>query len=462
MSQTKELAAYGAALRYEDIPAEVLNRAKNLTLQTLGVSLAALSSDVGRRAVALGKVMGQGGSEATIWGDGSKVNAAAAGLANGTLADALDWEDCSWTGHPSACAVSTGLAMGEQLGSSGKDYLLGLVTAYELYERIAMAVQPGPNFGWMTKGWGLTSWVIYASSIMGGKLLGLDKEQMENLIGITGALTPTINVLTHVTRTDYYHFQWGMNSMNGIAGAHLAKVGISSLPDYLDGDSGYWCTMTDDCKWEWYTKNLGSQWMIMETLMKHWPTNMWIQQPLDGMAELIAEHGLKPADIASITISPEVESRWHVHPDGYPSVVDGQFSIPYCVSAMLHHPAPTQEWYSEAFRHDPSVVELSTRIHCEGEYMTLQQCFETFQRGSYPFYVLKVDTVDGRHLVKEVPLPKGHPRNMMTDEEFIDRFHLAAGPVIGEEKASRVVDMVRHMEELDKVADLVRAMNVNG
>ena len=123
MSQTNELAAYGAALRYEDIPAEVLNRAKNLTLQTLGVSLAALSSDVGRRAVALGKAMGQGGTEATIWGDGSRVNAAAAGLANGTLADALDWEDCSWTGHPSACAVSTGLAMGEQLGSSGRDYL---------------------------------------------------------------------------------------------------------------------------------------------------------------------------------------------------------------------------------------------------------------------------------------------------------------------------------------------------
>ena len=110
MSQTKELAAYGAALRYEDIPAEVLNRAKNLTLQTIGVSLAALSSDVGKRAVALGKVMGGGSTEATIWGEGSKVSAAAAGLANGTLADALDWEDCSWTGHPSACAVSGGSA----------------------------------------------------------------------------------------------------------------------------------------------------------------------------------------------------------------------------------------------------------------------------------------------------------------------------------------------------------------
>lgn len=457
---TKQLAAYGAQLRYGDIPPEVLRRAKNLTLQTLGVSLAALDSDVGRRAVALGKVLGAGGTEATVWGEGSRLSAAAAGLVNGTLADALDWEDCSWTGHPSACAVSTGLAVGEQLGLGGKDYMLALVTAYELYERIAMAVQPGPDFGWMTRGWGLTSWAIYASSIMGGKLLGLDAAAMENLIGVTGALTPTINVLTHVTRSDYYHFQWGLNSFNGIAAAHLAKVGVSPLPDYLDGDSGYWCTMTDACRWEWYTKNLGSQWMIMETLLKHWPTNMWIQQPLDGMAGLIAEHGLQPADIASVTVSPEVEARWHTHPDGYPSVVDGQFSIPYCIAVMLHHPSPTREWYSEAFRHDPSVVELSTRVRREGEYLRLQQCFEMFQRGDYPHCTLTVETTDGRVLRKDVPLPKGHPRNMLSDREFLDRFHLAADPVLGAGKAARVADLVMNMETLDRVADIVDAMRV--
>ena len=156
-----------------------------------------------------------------------------------------------------------------------------------------------------------------------------------------------------------------------------------------------------------------------------------------------------------------VESRWHVHPNGYPSVVDGQFSIPYCVSAMLHHPEPTQEWYSEEYRHNPSIIELSTKVHCEGEYLRLQQCFEKFQSGSYPYYIIKVDTVDGRHLVKEVPLPKGHPHNMLTDEEFIERFHLVADPVIGVEKADRVVDMVRNLETLDKVADLVKAMNIN-
>ena len=462
MSQTKTLAAYGAALRYEDIPSDVLNRAKNLTLQTLGVSLGALGSDVGRRAVELGRIMGGGSSEATIWGEGSKVSAAAAGLANGTLADALDWEDCSWTGHPSACAVSTAFAVAEQLRASGKDYLLALITAYELYERIAMAVQPGPNFGWMTKGWGLTSWAIYASSIAGGKLLGLDAEAMENLIGITGALTPTINVLPHVTRTDYYHFQWGLNSFSGIAGAHLAKVGISPLPDYLDGDSGYWCTMTDICKWEWYTKNLGSQWMIMETLMKHWPTNMWIQQPLDGMAELIAAHTLKPADIASITISPEVESRWHVHPEGYNSVVDGQFSIPYCVSVLIHDPDAGPQWYEESRRRDRSVVELSLRVRAEGPTLYLKEAFERFQRGEYPEYSVSILLKDGRRLFQAVPLPKGHPRNMFSQAEFEADFMRRAVPALSESGARSASDMIMNVDAASDIRELMRTLSGAG
>lgn len=458
MSYTKKLAEYGSALEYSAVPEDVILRAKHLTLQTLGVSLAALSSSVGKRAVELAKVMGEG-TQATVWGTNVKANASVAALANGTLADALDWEDCSWTGHPSACAVSAGFALGEELGCSGKDYLLGLVTAYELYERIAMAVQPGPNFGWMTKGWGLTSWSIYAASIIGGKMLNLNAEQMENLIGITGALTPTVNVIPHVSRSDYYHFQWGLTSFSGLAAARLAQVGISPMPDYLDGESGYWCTMTDECKWDWYDRNLGSQWMIMETLMKHWPTNMWIQQPLDGMDDLIKEHGLKPADIASITISPEVEHRWHIHPNGYPSVVDGQFSIPYCIAAMLHNPTPTMEWYSEANRHDPSIVELSTKIHCEGQRHSLQDCFEMFRAGTYPFYTIKVETTDGRNIVKEVPLPKGHPRNMMTDAEFRERFSLMVEPVLGKEKSDEIIERVMNLENEADLKGILNAMS---
>ena len=83
-----------------------------------------------------------------------------------------------------------------------------------------------------------------------------------------------------------------------------------------------------------------------------------------------------------------------------------------------------------------------------------------FQRGEYPHYDITVETTDGRTLRKEIPLPKGHPHNMMTDAEFLERFHLVADPVLGTEKAARVADMVMNMEAVECAGDIADAMRV--
>lgn len=459
MSYTKTLANYAVGLKYEELPSEVIHQAKLLTLHTLGVSLAAYQSEQGQRAIALAKAMEGGKEESTILGDGTKVGCVEAGLVNGTISDVLDWEDCSWTGHPSACAIPAALAVGERLDASGKDFITSVVAGYELYERIAMAVQPGPDFGWMTKGWGLTSWVIYASAITAGKLLNLDKLQMENLIGIAGALTPTINVNVHLTRTDFYHYQWGMNCMNGITAAFLAESGISPMPDFLDGDTGYWVTMTDKCKWEWYDRNLGKDYLIMETLFKHWPTNMWIQQPLDGIDTLMKKHNITPDEVKQIVVSPEIENRMAFHPEGYKSLVDAEFSIPFCIATLMHDPEPGPNWYTEEKRNDPKIIELSGKVKAEGEIVSLQGAFEMFRAGTYPHFTVEITTNADRVQREDVPHPKGHPKNMMTDEEFKVRFLRASSFAIKPETAEKAFDMIMDLENVDNVSQIAELMH---
>ena len=50
--------------------------------------------------------------------------------------------DSTWTGHASAGAVPAAFAYGEQKHASGKEVITAIVAAYEVYQRIAMAVQP--------------------------------------------------------------------------------------------------------------------------------------------------------------------------------------------------------------------------------------------------------------------------------------------------------------------------------
>ena len=45
---------------------------------------------------------------------------------------------------------------------SGKDVITAIVAAYETSQRIAMVVQPDPDWDFMN-GWGLTSWQIFAA-----------------------------------------------------------------------------------------------------------------------------------------------------------------------------------------------------------------------------------------------------------------------------------------------------------
>lgn len=62
------LAEYLAGLRYEDIPEEVTDRAKKLTMHTIGVTLAAKGTACVERALSTANdTMGQGGdSLATV------------------------------------------------------------------------------------------------------------------------------------------------------------------------------------------------------------------------------------------------------------------------------------------------------------------------------------------------------------------------------------------------------------
>src|SRR5438045_2327402 len=94
----KVLVEYASKLKYEDLPREVVDQAKMVTLHTIGIALASYLTEQGTRVIALAKWMG-GALEVIIFGDGAKVSCMSAGFANGIMVDALDWGDCSWTGH---------------------------------------------------------------------------------------------------------------------------------------------------------------------------------------------------------------------------------------------------------------------------------------------------------------------------------------------------------------------------
>jgi 2-methylcitrate dehydratase PrpD len=134
------LCEFAESLRFEDIPAKVVEKAKEHLIDTLGISLASTRNKYSQLLVEAVKELG-GEAESTILGFGEKVPCANAALANGSLVHAVDYDDTHLESiaHLSAPVVPTALAVGETQESSGKEVLTAIIAGHEIMARIGNA-----------------------------------------------------------------------------------------------------------------------------------------------------------------------------------------------------------------------------------------------------------------------------------------------------------------------------------
>ena len=451
MTITETLAQYSADLKYSDLPAEVVDMAKKMTIQTVGAALASKPMEFTQSVIDFGKKAYGPGNEATLMLDGSKTSLLGAAFVNSTVADNIDWEDCSCTGHPSASLIPVSLAICEARGLSGKEYIEGVIAGFEVYQRVARAIQP-PEGHDNRKGWGLTSWQIYAAAAPAAKLFKLDAKKTEQVYGMAAVLTAVPSNIVHGTMSNVYHYQHGFCSHDGLMGALLVEHGVDGMQEAFDGPFSYGTNLTIEHKTEWYNKELGSRYLIMETLLKHWPTNMWVQTSLDIMNALVKEHRFGPDDVEEIIGDPPTQSRMMFHPEGFEKIIEAQYSIPFCIAALLCDPTPGPQWYTEKNMRDPKVLEVAAKVHgSDAEPQLLMDSFSNFRKGEFASKTITVKLKDGRTVSGSIDYPKGHPKNMLTMEEVCDRFRIEAAHTLSPEKVEEALDTLLHIDQLQSL-----------
>lgn len=456
-TNTQQLSEFIADLKYEDIPKEVIEQVKRLTLHTIGVSVASASIKQAHNAIKLAEDNG-GVEEATVWGgSGKKIPAESAAFANGTQADFLDWEDCSWTGHPSAGAIPTAFAVSEAKNKTGKDYILAVVAAYEGYQRIAMAVQPSKEY-LKTHFWGLNSWQTYAATFAATKLYGFDAEKTNQAIGATLYATPVATNLhsNGKSNSDIYHYAHGTAAYAGLFATKITELGFDNGKDYLDGNKGYWSMVSDKNDEEWYTKDLGKRWLILDTYIKHWPANMWIQTPLEILDGIYKEHPFTAEEVKSVKLSPITTLTANDYTKTARKTLDAQFNAPFCLAAYILNPNPGGHWFTEDQLERKEVLELASKITEHGEVVTPNDNFDKFKQGDFPTMTIDVELKDGTVLTKTAAYPKGHPKNNTSLEEEYALFKNITAQYIGEKQADTFIEGIKNLENLENLNELAR------
>ena len=140
---TRKIADFVSQLSYEQIPADVRERAKLLILDSLGCGLYGANL---RWCRILQDTFG--GLDATrttsVWGTGRKLSSPNAALVNGTQVQGFELDDVHRDGvlHCGAVTLPAVIAVAESHADlSGRDFLAAAVAGYEIGPRV------GPSMG---------------------------------------------------------------------------------------------------------------------------------------------------------------------------------------------------------------------------------------------------------------------------------------------------------------------------
>ncbi len=186
-SKSQALAEFGTSLTYNDIPETVRGQAVGAILDTVGVSIFGSTLPWSRIVIDYALAYGAGGTS-TILGTSHRVVAPFAALANGALGHAFEMDNLR---QPSA-GVHSGstlgpalFAVGEEVEASGKDLITAFVAGCEIMSCIGDAAgNTAEKLGFHSPG--LTG--VFGSTVVAGRLLGLDAGQMAQAFGIAGSL----------------------------------------------------------------------------------------------------------------------------------------------------------------------------------------------------------------------------------------------------------------------------------
>jgi 2-methylcitrate dehydratase PrpD len=450
---TRDLARFGAALRYEDIPAEAVARIKLSLLDSLGCCLFGATLPWTRKVAELADAEGAK-PVATLIGLGRKTSPALAALVNGTSGHAFELDDIHKESIVHAGSIATPVALGlaESKGKvSGRDLLTAMVAGYEIGHRVGNAATMSLFFrGFHPQG---TSGTFVAAATS-ARMLNLNATQFQHALGMAGSQAGGLMAAQEGAMVKRFHS--GRAAQSGVYAAQLASRDFTGILDALEAPyGGYLSTYSDKPNPSRLTDGLGNEgldrtWETLNVGYKPHASVTSIHSALDALSELMKEHGIKARDIAKVEtgLSPmtHVHCAWEYKAQG---VTAAQMNLYYGMAVIALDGAAFTEQFREVRLADPQILDFITRItaHVDPEIEKMGAPFRHASR-------VKITTRDGKVHEKLALHRRGSPENPLAPEEVIHKFRNVVAPCMSKTDAERIITTVDRCELLADINEL--------
>lgn len=469
------LADFVANLRFEHLPSEVVTKVKMHVLDSVGVALAGSTTEWCQQGSRVFLRLG-GPPEATVFGQGNRIAAPNAAIANSIAIAAMDYDDTDYEGggcHMSRSVVPSALAVGEAFHRCGKDVLTALVAGYEVATRVGSALlldRYGPRAA--RSSWGpedlaahhqmqrqggalVRGYIpgLFASALVAGNLLGLDKKQLVAAQGLVGGLGLFLGQ-SHREGTDALLLHAGWASHAGIIAALWAREGLRGPSLVYEGDRGLLPVvggkLQDPTR---LTNGLGTEWNSLNNVLKFYPGGHGTHHFIESLKILMSEHQFKPKDVREIECrAPAQRVEFHFEPQEAklrPTPYNARFSLPYLLARLLADGELGPLSFTLEKVSDPGVLELARRV----TYCADERAWFGEKRG-----LVTVKLRDGRTLSRSTPDLLGFPNRPCSREDVLGKFRANAKLVLYDPE--RLDALVNAVEALEQVEDINNVMQL--
>ena len=433
---TVTLAQYGAALRYEDIPAPALQRAKDCITDAVATIIYGADLPWSRIIIEYARGAGSGGRSQILGAGKAGVHPAMAALAQGAMAHAFELDNLTKPdsgGHPGAVLFSSGLAIAQDRGLGGRALLTALVAGAEVMIRIGYATEHSDE----ERGFHAPSACgPFGGAITVGHLLGFDAARMTNALGIAGSCSGGLLAFAHSgDGAMVKRFNLGRGAEGGVVAASLASAGFSGPSKVIEGEGGFlraFCPKWDAAQ---LTDGLGSNFKTMTIMIKRYACHITAHTAVEAMLDLRQQHGFAAADIVRIEIagSPRMATVNNIPAPG--DALLAQFSIPFCVALAMYRDPIDPNSFDEAVWKDPQIRALAGRVS-----MSAAPGQSNLELATTVTVTLK----DGRVLSQHVTAFTGTPERPLDRAGLRQKFMLLT-------KAHPEADMARLFDRLQQI-----------
>jgi 2-methylcitrate dehydratase PrpD len=442
---TQGMAAFISGLRYEQIPAEVIDRIKLLMLDSLGCAIYGVDLEWSRILMRTLKELDSSNS-CGVWGTSLRLSAPHAALVNGTLVHGFELDDIHRLGvmHVGAVTLPSLLAVTEiKPGISGRDFLTAAVAGYEIGPRVGRCMGE-EHIG---QGWHSAATVgVFSAAAAAAAALRLSREQTVHALGIAG--TQSAGLMAAEYGSMVLRMHTGRSAQSGLYGGLLAAKGFTGIVNVFESTYGGFCTTfsrsQDRFDLAELTSGLGTRFETMQVSLKFYSCVSSNHTTLDAIRAIRARRSFSVGEVDHIIVHGSQVTvdhvGWKYRPDG---ISAAQLNLPFCVATLLLDGDVFVDQFTALKIVDPVRIALADKVEVVADP-------EIVARGSEFRQMVRAEIFlkDGTVLTETIETPRGSERNFASKSDVVGKFENLAGHAIPRARAAAIQEAVLNLETL--------------